>query len=72
MGKINFKNLVKSLEFLAVVGLSGLGWFTGGVGFLWALLIAGGYIALNLLGLATKPTQDVIDDIKEKITEKKV
>lgn len=71
MEKVKFKDLVKKLEFVGVVGATGLGWFLGGVDFFWTLIIGGGYIALNLLGLASKPTQEVIDEVKEDIENKK-
>ncbi len=71
MEKVKFKDLVKKLEFVGVVGATVLGWFLGGIDFFWALIIGGGYIALNLLGLASKPTQEVIDEVKEDIENKK-
>ena len=69
MGKIKFRDLVKTLEFLAVIGATSLGLFFGGVSLFWAIMIGGSYILINVLGLATKPTQDVIDDIKDEVEE---
>ena len=71
MEKMKFRDLVKPLEFTGVVATTGLGFFFGGVSLFWGVVIVGTYVALNLLGLATKPTQDVIDEIKDEIEEKK-
>lgn len=48
------KTLIKSVEFLVVVGLSLLGFLFGDIPLYWFLAIAGGYIIVNLMGWANK------------------
>lgn len=48
------KNLIKSVEFLVVVGLSLLGFLFGAIPLLWFIVIAGGYILVNLMGWANR------------------
>lgn len=63
--------LVKPLEFVAMVGLPILGVFFGGVSIMWALIIAGGYVFLQLTGWGTKKVQEVIDETKKNVEKTK-
>jgi len=63
--------LVKPLEFVFMVGLPILGIVFGGVSFLWALIIAGTYVFLQLTGWGTKKVQDVIDETKDNVEKTK-
>lgn len=51
---MKFRNLVKSVEFLFVVGFAALGFFFDFLALIPAVVLAGGYVALNLTGWAAK------------------
>ena len=65
MKKEAIRKLVKQIEFVFITTFAFTGWFTGGFSLVWALVLFGGYSALNLTGWANRPLYEARDEIKK-------
>jgi hypothetical protein len=63
------RKMVKPVEFLIMMLLPVIGCIVGGLTIKWALIIMVSYSIIQLTGLATKNTQDVIDGAKEEVED---
>lgn len=59
------RKLVKQIEFVFIAAFAFLGWFTNGFSLVWALVLFGGYVALNVTGWASKALYEARDEIKK-------
>ena len=53
------KNLIKTIEFIFILSFSAIGWIVNGFSEWWALILFGGYLAINLTGWSTKSLNDI-------------
>ena len=65
------RKLIKSIEFVFIAAVSFTGWFTHGFSWVWAVVIFGGYVAINLTGWANRALYEVRDEIKGKAKKSK-
>jgi len=72
MKKDTILKLIKSTEAVFVIGFALLGWFLGYLTFFWALILSGGYVALNIFGYAARPINKVKEELEEKFTKKQM
>ena len=59
------RKLVKQIEFVFIASFAGAGWFFGFLSLFWAIILFGGYCALNLTGWANRPLYEARDKLKK-------
>lgn len=66
MKKVQLRKIVKAIEFVFIAAFAVVMYvFNFKFGWVAALILVGGYVALNLFGWANRPLYEARDEIKD-------